>query len=504
MYSNSKKGFSILDLLVKIIFAALFIFLLIWLFNKKIPNVNMKPFYSNVFRENIKYMQDAGEAYFTDDKMPQEVGQSIQLSLAEMEERNLVLPFVDQDGNECDKNASYVSVTKLDVGYELKTNLSCGKESNYVNKILGCHTYCKDNSCKKQCTVEKITKYQFRKLVNGTKTNYSCGKGYTLKGKYCYKNTVIDTKDATTKPATVKVLTKDAIVDQSAAVKKQLTTIVKDVETEVSVNKNTKETEVSANKTTTPAVTKKVKVPYDCTKQKTEKQCSTSYQSYSYSCNCSTTVSHGRSTTTCSTCYGSTPVTSCRDAVVNYTDTCYREEEQVVTPAQTTYTCPSNATRQTGSGSSLKCYVSSTTYTCPSSATRQTGSGSSLKCYKTTKSYSCPSETTTQEGSGSSLKCYKVISGSISYRCTDGYKLDSTGKKCTKTVTTPSTEKECKDSGYKLVGSKCILYKSSKVKATAKKTKTSYYIYKWSKNETLDGYTFTGKTKVVKGKEVCY
>ena len=120
MYSNSKKGFSILDLLVKIIFAGLFIFILIWLFNKKIPNINMKPFYSNVFRENIKYMQDAGEAYFTDEKMPTEVGDSVSVSLAEMEQRNLVLPFVDQDGKLCDKNNSYVSITKMDEGYELK------------------------------------------------------------------------------------------------------------------------------------------------------------------------------------------------------------------------------------------------------------------------------------------------------------------------------------------------------------------------------------------------
>ena len=132
MYSNNKKGFSILDLLVKIIFAALFIFILIWLFQKKVPNLNMKSIYSNVFRENIKYMQEAGESYFTDDKMPQEVGQSVKLSLDEMEKMNLVIPFVDKDGNSCDVNNSYVTVTKLESGYELKTNLVCGKESNYV------------------------------------------------------------------------------------------------------------------------------------------------------------------------------------------------------------------------------------------------------------------------------------------------------------------------------------------------------------------------------------
>ena len=83
MYSNDRKtGFSVLDLLVKIIFAALFIFILIWLFEKKVPN--MTPFYSNVFRENIKYMQEAGESYFTDDKTPKNIGESTKISLGEM------------------------------------------------------------------------------------------------------------------------------------------------------------------------------------------------------------------------------------------------------------------------------------------------------------------------------------------------------------------------------------------------------------------------------------
>ena len=78
MYSNEKKGFSILDIIVKMILFGLFIFILVWLFNKKVPN--MTPFYSNVFRENIKYMQEAGESYFTDDKMPKEVGQEVKMT----------------------------------------------------------------------------------------------------------------------------------------------------------------------------------------------------------------------------------------------------------------------------------------------------------------------------------------------------------------------------------------------------------------------------------------
>ena len=193
MYSNEKKnGFSVLDLLVKIIFAAIFIFILVWLFQKKIPNVNMTPFYSNVYRENIKYMQEAGENYFTTDKLPSTAGESVKLTLAEMESLNLILPFVDKDGKSCDKNNSYVSITKLDgdLGYELKTNLVCGKESSFTTKTLGCHVYCPNNgvecncNCgkeeKKSCSYTKVTQYQFKKLVSGSKTKYSCDKGYTL------------------------------------------------------------------------------------------------------------------------------------------------------------------------------------------------------------------------------------------------------------------------------------------------------------------------------------
>ena len=74
----------------------------------------MPPFYSNVFRENIKYMQEAGEGYFTTDKLPTTEGESVKLTLAEMENMNIILPFVDKDGKECDKEASYVSITKLE------------------------------------------------------------------------------------------------------------------------------------------------------------------------------------------------------------------------------------------------------------------------------------------------------------------------------------------------------------------------------------------------------
>ena len=593
MYSNSKNGFSLLDLLVKIIFAALFIFVLVWLFNKKIPNYNLTPFYSNVFRENIKYMQEAGESYFTDDKMPQEIGDTIKISLAEMEEKKLILPFVDKDGKVCNKQDSYVSVTKLTEGYELKTNLVCDTESNYVSKYLGCHTYCKDKECNKTCSLQKITEYQYKKLVKGSKTNYSCPSGYKLSGKNCIKTIVKDTRDATVSTQTTTTVTKpanivkgDAELTQlkvSVADKKVLVTtntsdkkttvpsVTTDGKTAVNVVTGSKKVYVETIKTPVAAKTKTEKQAYDCsttesvresyncTKYKTSTQCSTSYQQQGYSCNCKTTTSGGRSTTTCSTCYTSVPVQSCHDVTTSYTDTCYRDTTKkvpktcykdvtvTVSEASTSYSCPSGTTAE-GSGSSLKCYKTEKTYSCPSGATSEgsgsslkcyttgksyscpsgttaegsgsslkcyktekvyscpsgtiaEGSGSSLKCYKTEKVYSCPTGTTDKEGSGESLKCYKVTEGSVSYTCESGYTLS--GNTCSKVVKSSDVTYECKDKNYKLEGSKCVLYGEEKKSATSKKVSTSYYTYKWSTEESLSGYTRTGKTRTKDGEVVC-
>ena len=576
MYSNEKKGFSLLDLIVKIIFAALFIFILVWLFQKKVPN--MAPFYSNVFRENIAYMQSAGESYFTDDKMPKEIGQEEKITLDSMIQRKLIIPFVDEDGNACNVYESYVSMTKTDLGYELKTNLVCPKESDYTIKILGCHTYCKDAACSKKCRVEQITQYQFKKKVTSTTTKYSCPSGYTLDGKKCTKKVLVDTKSAehttTTpheivEPATLvvvgsKCVSADRITNKSYTEKltnKEYTTKVTNKEYTDKVS-GKEYTEKLTNKsytdkitTTTPATTKKE--PYTCQKTKTERRCTTTYQSYSYSCNCSGSWYHGQYVTSCSTCSGSTPVESCSDVSVPYNDTCYKD---VTVPGSTTYSCPSGYTKE-GSGSSLKCYKN--TYSCPSGYTKE-GSGSSLKCYKTTYScpsgytkegsgsslkcykntYSCPSGYTnegsgsslkcykntyscpsgyTKEGSGSSLKCYKNTyscpsgyafdpskSQTLCYKCTDGsqyytcpdktYTLD--GNKCKKTITDTTTDLRC-DSGYVLEGNKCNKYSTDTKDATGKKeTKTSWK-YKWSEKTSLSGWTKTGKTKTVKGKEIC-
>lgn len=542
MYSNERGSrFSILDIVVKLIFAVLFIFILMWLFEKNVPN--MKPFYSNVFRENIKYMQEAGESYFTDDKLPKEIGETNRISLADMFDKKLVLPFVDEDGNSCNQYDSYVSVTKTDNGYELKTNLVCNKESNYTVKILGCHNYCKDALCSKTCSVEQITEYKYKKLSNVV--TYKCPSGYKKSGKYCVKSKLVDSKSANVTNTTTKVVTVDATKVIDSGNKKLLETVkVKNNDTyeKVYINaiKETTSGTTTKNKVYVDAIksttngssttvkeayscqkTKTEREPYNCTKYKTEKQCTTKYKQESYKCECSTVIVGGVSQTRCNTCYKSVPYQSCSEVKKSYTDTCYRDvtktytdtcyrDKTVTTPGTTTYKCPSNAEGSEGSGANLKCYYykttttpGTTTYRCPANADGSYGSGANLKCYYLEKvsggySYKCPSNSNYSTGSGANLKCYYVTNGSYHYTCDSGYKLD--GKYCKKTVTETSTVKKC-DSGYKLEGNKCNKYSTTKINAT--KTTSKKTVYKWSKSENLSGWTKTGETRTTQGAEKC-
>ena len=411
MYSNEKKGFSILDIIVKMILFGLFIFILVWLFNKKVPN--MAPFYSNVFRENIKYMQEAAESYFTDDKMPQEVGDEVKMTLSEMLDKKLLLPFVDKDGKACDLNNSYVTITKQpDESWILKTNLECGSEKDYTIKVLGCHNYCKDNNCEKVCKIEKLTSYQYKKQVTTTKTKYSCKSGYTLNGKYCYKTVLVDTQSAEKTIVDYKTYTEDASVRYSYSCPSGYT----------------QEGSGSSMK---------------CYKNKTT--CSTYTVSQPYDCNCTGRWSGGQYITSCSTCY--------KDVVKE--------------------TCSTNKSYTDRLSSTTKSYTDRNSSTSKSYTDRIATTTKSYTNKLTNKSYYCKDNTWTLSGT-----------------------------KCTKTVKETSIKYEC-PSDYKLEGTVCKKYRNDKVVATAEKITSKSWKYTWSTKTSLEGWTRTGKTKTVNGKEIC-
>ena len=138
-----KNSSFIRDLLVKLLLIVIFIFLLMYLF----PMPNLSPFYSSIFNNNIQTMKDAAEDYYTTERMPSKVGKSTKMTLQDMIDKKLIIPFVDKDGKECNTKKSYVKVTKLDNEYELKVSLTCGKETDYIIEKIGCYNFCPTGNC---------------------------------------------------------------------------------------------------------------------------------------------------------------------------------------------------------------------------------------------------------------------------------------------------------------------------------------------------------------------
>lgn len=178
MYDERRDKVSIKDLLIQIILIILFVLLLVWLFPSKgyinkIFNRDVKTgqtekieasaddidrlavIYNQIFANNIYAMKEAAIGYYTEERLPQTVGDMDKLTLEDMYNKHLVLKLTDKDGNYCDPNKSYVSITKYENEYQMKVNLSCTDEEDYIIVYLGCYDYCDASGvCEKKVSVK--------------------------------------------------------------------------------------------------------------------------------------------------------------------------------------------------------------------------------------------------------------------------------------------------------------------------------------------------------------
>ena len=159
MYEDRRERFSFKSFFLTILLVLLFVFLMLWLFPTK-WDVNklqstydlerLSVLYDEVFANNVARMKDAAIGYYTNERLPQKIGESKKLTLQQMYDLHLVLKMKDIDGNACDVNKSYVEMTKYAEEYRLKVNLSCGDVEDYIIVYLGCYSYCSDGICEKQ------------------------------------------------------------------------------------------------------------------------------------------------------------------------------------------------------------------------------------------------------------------------------------------------------------------------------------------------------------------
>ena len=148
MYTEDgeRRRFPILSFIAKLVLIIIFVLLLVWL----LPKPNLSGLNDRIFKDNVRDMKEAAENYFTTDRLPQEEGDSVTMTLQEMLDKKLLLPFKDKDGKSCDTQNSYVKITKMEEEYELKVYLKCGKDEDYIIVHLGCYAYCEKEICEKR------------------------------------------------------------------------------------------------------------------------------------------------------------------------------------------------------------------------------------------------------------------------------------------------------------------------------------------------------------------
>jgi len=307
---------TLLGFIMRFLLVVIFVLLLVWL----LPIPKLNTFYDSVFSKNINEMKDAAMSYYTNERLPKEDGESVKMTLQEMIDEHLLLPFVDERGKSCDADHSYVEVTKDGKEYVMKVYLSCDNQKDFIKVPMGCYDKCENNACGEGTKVCPVS-YQYKKTETATKKVAYCDKGYKLKNNKCVKETT------TTKTETIEAT---KTVGESKSTCSNGSKPVNGICT----------IKLPTTRTLIPATTEKY----------TEEECE------KVKCNCRTQYINYRPVTTCSTC-----------------ESCETVTKERTIPEKIKYSCPAETTKSTGSGSSLICYKEekatvtpgATTYSCP-------------------------------------------------------------------------------------------------------------------------------------------
>ena len=233
MYTEEyeRRGFPFRDFLLKLILVIIFVFLLIWLLPKFIkPTVvtnasnntkatateksssknnksskdstkctstscdmsGLDALTSQIFADNINRMKEAAISYYTDERLPQNVGDSDKMTLSDMIGKKIIIALIDKNNKAVDVEKSYVKISKLDDEYILKVNIKDSEKEDYILVHLGCYTYCDSYICQKQATANvpvkgsKVTDVVPIKQSKDTTTTVVVERHYCVKynGKY--------------------------------------------------------------------------------------------------------------------------------------------------------------------------------------------------------------------------------------------------------------------------------------------------------------------------------
>ena len=200
-----EKRTTFVDFLIQLIIVIIFVMLLIWLFPTK--DWLKENYFSSgesyeketvvsdsKYVENINNMLDASKSYFGYDvNLPENVGDTVSVTLDELVNNHIMIMPRDSKGNKCDGNSTSV-ITKTESGYTIKVELTCGSDSDYIIRNVGCDPFC-ENNCNQKCTLE----YEYSKTTEGYYTNWSNWSAWSTTKKTASTNVKVEEKTVKTK-----------------------------------------------------------------------------------------------------------------------------------------------------------------------------------------------------------------------------------------------------------------------------------------------------------------
>ena len=166
----NKRGFPFGSFILKLILVIIFVFLLCWLLPKfMVPAITksmngkgcnastcdcagVKALTSQIFSNNLDKMKEAAISYYTNERLPQNVGDSKKLTLSDMIGLKIIVPLIDKNGKAVDVEKSYVKITKTNDEYILKVNIKDSEKEDYILVHIGCYDYCNSDVCQKKDT----------------------------------------------------------------------------------------------------------------------------------------------------------------------------------------------------------------------------------------------------------------------------------------------------------------------------------------------------------------
>ncbi len=166
-----------------------------------------------VFNDNLDNIKEAAISYFTNERLPQTVGDSVKITLGEMNDKKLVRTVYDASANACDTKKSYVEVTKLDDEYEMKIFLSCSDIEDYIIVHLGCYDYCDKDVCEKKEEIPIVYEYQYKKTTSCVMGDWSKWGSWKTTREKTSSTKREDVKTETTKKEVIKK--QDVITNES-------------------------------------------------------------------------------------------------------------------------------------------------------------------------------------------------------------------------------------------------------------------------------------------------